>query len=234
MRYKSLVCLLLIFCEQSSLTNINAQEKYQLKAYTSDNGLSHNFIQSIARDQTGFLWIATWDGLSRFDGYEFRNYYHNPKDSTSFPFFVIDRVLVDRLNNVWLYTQGLPAVLYDRAKDSFFPFSSGPIRDFRPRDILNDHNNNVWLNIDSTIYNFNPGTKLFQSLNRSLMFMAFNLPSIILGPSGLLFWSIMLILFLKGQSSQTRQSCLVKQEDYPLIHINHLQFIMHSEFLIFM
>jgi streptogramin lyase len=163
MRYKSLVCLLLIFCEQSSLTNINAQEKYQLKAYTSDNGLSHNFIQSIARDQTGFLWIATWDGLSRFDGYEFRNYYHNPKDSTSFPFFVIDRVLVDRLNNVWLYTQGLPAVLYDRAKDSFFPFSSGPIRDFRPRDILNDHNNNVWLNIDSTIYNFNPGTKLFQS-----------------------------------------------------------------------
>ena len=75
MKTKILICLLLVLVFSGSIGCIHAQDNFQLKTFTTDNGLPHNFIQSIAQDQTGFIWIATWDGLSRYDGYEFKNYY---------------------------------------------------------------------------------------------------------------------------------------------------------------
>lgn len=37
-----------------------------------DQGLSHNSVASIVRDQNGFMRSATGDGLNSFDGYTFR------------------------------------------------------------------------------------------------------------------------------------------------------------------
>src|SRR5229473_4415008 len=36
--------------------------------YTKLDGLSHNYITGIVQDSTGYIWIATNKGLSRFDG----------------------------------------------------------------------------------------------------------------------------------------------------------------------
>lgn len=63
----------------------DAADSRSFRNYTTSDGLPNNHIERIAQDRNGFLWIATWDGLSRFDGYEFRNYYHLPTDSTSLP-----------------------------------------------------------------------------------------------------------------------------------------------------
>ena len=35
---------------------------------TADQGLTSNRINGIVQDQSGFLWIATNNGLNRFDG----------------------------------------------------------------------------------------------------------------------------------------------------------------------
>ena len=37
-------------------------------------GLSQGRVTSLVRDRDGVLWIATWDGLNRFDGYKFSCY----------------------------------------------------------------------------------------------------------------------------------------------------------------
>jgi len=42
--------------------------------YTERDGLSDNNVQSILRDQKGYLWVGTTYGLNRFDGYTFRQY----------------------------------------------------------------------------------------------------------------------------------------------------------------
>jgi diguanylate cyclase (GGDEF)-like protein len=42
--------------------------------YTLADGLSQNSVLSMVRDEDGFLWLGTEDGLNRFDGYEFRAY----------------------------------------------------------------------------------------------------------------------------------------------------------------
>ncbi len=57
----------------------------------------------IAVDSSGFLWIATWDGLSRYDGYSFKNYYHKTDDSLSLPYFSVLNILVDGGDNLMAY-----------------------------------------------------------------------------------------------------------------------------------
>jgi ligand-binding sensor domain-containing protein len=141
-----------------------ATDKYQLKTFTTDNGLSNNFIQSIAQDQTGFLWIATWDGLSRFDGYDFKNYYHKPEDSTSIPFFVVDKVIVDHLNQVWVLCQGRPAMILNRANDTFIPFSLGQNQDARVNEIALGPDNTMWLSNDKALFNYNIEKKQIKSI----------------------------------------------------------------------
>jgi signal transduction histidine kinase len=62
------ILLLLTFL----LNNIvNAQANYNIKNYTGDNGLPQNSIKSISQDSDGYIWLATEDGLVRFDGHNF-------------------------------------------------------------------------------------------------------------------------------------------------------------------
>lgn len=81
--------------------------------------MSHDYVQSITQDKTGFLWVATWDGVCRFNGYEFRNYHHQPDETNTLPFFAVDKIISDSLNNVWALTMGRALTRYDRAGDRF-------------------------------------------------------------------------------------------------------------------
>ena len=47
-----------------------------------DDNLSCNRIISLEQDVYGFIWIATEDGLNKFDGYTFQNYKSYPTDDT--------------------------------------------------------------------------------------------------------------------------------------------------------
>ena len=52
----------------------NAQV-FSFEHYTPANGLAQSQITSICQDDNGILWIGTRNGLSSFDGIEFKNYY---------------------------------------------------------------------------------------------------------------------------------------------------------------
>jgi len=121
--------------------NSFGQESYAVKNFTTDQGLPHNHVHEIAQDQNGFLWIATWDGLSRYDGYEFRNYYHNPQDSTSLLYFTAEQVLVDHTNLVWVMSATNGLSLYDSKNDHFTRF----LEDEQSTDITLDLENRLWL-----------------------------------------------------------------------------------------
>lgn len=117
-KWRLLVLQIIIFFLPVLL--ISQDKDYVVKTYTTENGLVNNNVRSITRDDYGFLWISTWDGLSRFDGLEFRNYHHDPDDSTSLPYFELRKVTVDRDNNVWIVSQYLSK--YDRANDNFINY----------------------------------------------------------------------------------------------------------------
>src|SRR5260370_19845196 len=69
-----------------------------LRRYSTADGLASNAVYSIASDSRGFLWFATAEGLSRFDGYGFAN----QTESTGLPHGAVRQVLIGRNGNYWL------------------------------------------------------------------------------------------------------------------------------------
>lgn len=63
--------LLILFCGLFALTD--AQQVSFIK-YSVYDGMVANPVRCIYQDSKGFLWIGTFDGLSRYDGYKFTNY----------------------------------------------------------------------------------------------------------------------------------------------------------------
>ena len=118
---------------------------FSTKTLTTENGLSHNFVQHITQDQTGFLWISTWDGISRYDGYEFKNYYHKPNDSTTLPFFVVNKAVVDRSNNVWVMCHQRPVVIYNRNKDCFENFKTDEFNKLIIATLTSGPDSSIWM-----------------------------------------------------------------------------------------
>jgi class 3 adenylate cyclase/ligand-binding sensor domain-containing protein/predicted metal-dependent HD superfamily phosphohydrolase len=51
--------------------------------YTIEDGLPQSYIETIYQDDGGYLWIATQDGISKFNGYEFKNYFFDPYNRKS-------------------------------------------------------------------------------------------------------------------------------------------------------
>ena len=72
--------------------------------FTSENGLSENFIYSILQDKKGFLWIGTHDGLNRYDGYRFQKFRHDPADTNSIIDNSIYSICEDANGILWIGT----------------------------------------------------------------------------------------------------------------------------------
>jgi len=97
---------------------INGQS-YVVTNYTSRDGIGHDFVRVVTSDSSGFMWIATWDGLTRYDGTDFITYYHDPVDSTSIPYFSVNNVVVDTHDNLWGSTDNEKVFTLDRVMGNF-------------------------------------------------------------------------------------------------------------------
>ena len=94
---------------------INAQNG---KFYSTDKELSNSLINKVYQDKKGFIWIATENGLNKFDGTRFSIYRHLPLDSTSLKNNYVRSLYEDNHGNFWIgCINGLQR--YDRSTDSF-------------------------------------------------------------------------------------------------------------------
>ena len=109
---------MIILCVFRQTNYISAQE-FSIKNFTAKDGLANDNIRSMAVDSTGFLWLATWDGISRYDGYTFKNFFHHPNDSLSLPYISVQRLEIDGGNNLWLLTDDFNVVWFNRANGTF-------------------------------------------------------------------------------------------------------------------
>ena len=66
-----LLTLLILLCGAAQST---AQQPPQciFQTYSTLDGLTHDRIADIYTDSRGFVWVCTWYGVSRFDGYSFK------------------------------------------------------------------------------------------------------------------------------------------------------------------
>jgi ligand-binding sensor domain-containing protein/two-component sensor histidine kinase len=102
----------------SSFPAIAQRVDIKCERFTTDNRLSSNVVLSILQDKRGFLWIATNDGLNRYDGYNFKVYRNDPKDSNSISANSAGLLFEDGDGNLWVGTTG-GLCRYDQKKDQF-------------------------------------------------------------------------------------------------------------------
>jgi len=93
--------------------------KASLSHFSTDNGLSSNAIAGLAQDDYGFIWIATWNGLSRFDGYNFYNYRTGNGSHIPNLHNRIQDLVIDVWQNVWMRMYDGRIFVLDRRIDQF-------------------------------------------------------------------------------------------------------------------
>ncbi len=86
------------------------------------DGLSQLEPNCILQDRRGFIWIATNDGLNRYDGYKFKIFRNDVKDTTSIGNNYIQDIKEDHDGNIWIATVGGGLNKYDRKTDRFYHY----------------------------------------------------------------------------------------------------------------
>lgn len=85
--------------------------------FSTDDGLSSNAIAQIVQDDYGYIWLATWNGLSRFDGYNFFNYKTGAASHIRNLHNRISQLVVDNQQNIWMRMYDSRIFVLKRAED---------------------------------------------------------------------------------------------------------------------
>lgn len=96
----SAVRILIAFCLLILPFTLRAQ--YRFDYWTSDDGLPQNSVGSMAQTADGYIWLATLDGLARFDGVRFTVF--NKSNSKNLPSNRLINMIADG-NTLWVITE---------------------------------------------------------------------------------------------------------------------------------
>ena len=82
------IAILILLVALLSNNSFSQLRKYSFEQLTEEQGLAQNFAYALNQDDRGFLWMGTGVGLSRYDGYEIKNF--SAQDSLSADFVTTD------------------------------------------------------------------------------------------------------------------------------------------------
>ncbi len=119
--------------------------------YSSEDGLSHNYISQILQDRDGYIWISTWYGLNRFDGNRFVNYTVRPGDYSNLSHNRILSLSEDAAGYLWVTTYDNSIFRFDAESEKFVavPGDIDPaLAKARVRKYHCDKAGNVWMALD--------------------------------------------------------------------------------------
>lgn len=90
--------------------------------YIPSERFSSGLINDVCQDKYGYIWVATENGLNKFDGYRFTQYLHQSNNPHSLNSNIVTKVFCDHNGQLWV---GLRTGLarYDYATDRFIPYS---------------------------------------------------------------------------------------------------------------
>ena len=92
------------------------------KIFSTDDGLTSSLVKQIFEDSASMVWIATEDGLNRYDGSRFTQYLHDPSNPNSLASNYVNQVFEDSRGRIFIAGH-LGVQLYDPDSDSFSPLA---------------------------------------------------------------------------------------------------------------
>ncbi len=128
-------------------------------------GLSQNTVHCILQDSRGFIWIGTWDGLNKYDGYSFRTYNMEAGLSNT----TIHCLLEDNEGNLWVGTDiGLNRI--DLATEGVTVFrhdtlNSNTLCDDYINNLFMEDADNLWISTANGLSKYSLTRKVFSTYN---------------------------------------------------------------------
>ena len=127
----------------------NASSQQVFEHISPAQGLSTDKVEDIIQDRDGFYWVATTEGLNRFDGSTFKVYRHDKNDSASLSHNNCTSLLEDDNGDIWIGTfQGVNRFIKKQGIFKRFYFHDNSVNDNLlncAMDLTKDHKGNIWV-----------------------------------------------------------------------------------------
>jgi signal transduction histidine kinase/DNA-binding response OmpR family regulator/streptogramin lyase len=163
--YKTIL-VFFIFLIPSTL--VSQTQRIIFDHYTVKEGLIYNLVEYAYVDRDGFAWIACITGLQQFDGYEFRSYLPDPKDTNSIAGNFITTIFEDSEGDLWFGTLLHGVNVFNKELEIFESFqydtesTSSLSSNIIPRgvkSIIEDRDGYIWVNTQNGLNKIDKSTK---------------------------------------------------------------------------
>ena len=98
----------------------SAQTPPAYESISTAQGLSQGMVFDILQDKEGFIWIATKNGLNRYDGYSFKIFTNDPYNAHSLSSNTILKLFEDSKGRIWAGTENAGLNIYDKQSGKFY------------------------------------------------------------------------------------------------------------------
>lgn len=178
MNYRSIIlsALLCMWCNF-----VSSQPKSHIQHYGLSDGLPQRSIMDILQDKKGFMWFATWDGLCKYDGYNFTNYKSSQKDTIFMRSNRIDHIVEDLSGYIWVHTYNKETFRFDPYKEKYVASFNIGDEPYLASQILVMQSGKVWLTsedkgaicVADTSNNYKVYSKEYNSLESNTVLSVF-------------------------------------------------------------
>ncbi|MFT3681040.1 MAG: two-component regulator propeller domain-containing protein [Ferruginibacter sp.] len=122
-------------------------------------------ITGMAQDKQGYMWLATKNGLFRYDGYQVKQYRNNPLDQNSISSDGLESICIDKDGIIWIGTFNTGLDRFDPANDSFTHFKhdvndEGSLSSDTVNVVFCDKGGTLWVG-SNCLEQFDPATSKF-------------------------------------------------------------------------
>jgi ligand-binding sensor domain-containing protein/tRNA A-37 threonylcarbamoyl transferase component Bud32 len=126
----------------SALDPNRAITQYVVDVWNQDKGLPNSYITRIVQTPDGYLWLATYGGVVRFDGVRFKSF--DSSVSSEIPTAQCNALLISRDGTLWIGTYSKGLLAYKNGKFRRYTQKDG-LSDDRIVEIYEDRSGNLWL-----------------------------------------------------------------------------------------
>ncbi len=141
---------------QNQTTVLKDTNKSETKDVIISNAPSY-IVRTVIQDRKGNIWMASWEGIIRYDGKSFTNI---TSKVTSARFF---SVLEDRKGNFWFGTIGSGVYYYDGSSFKNFTTKDGLLNN-EVTSIYEDKKGNIWFGVSGGLSRYDPSQAVGKSL----------------------------------------------------------------------